>query len=146
MLSATPGCAVYWPASHASITQTRSSGTKTKPSSGRAYGTSKINRKGRFLLVELRREKRRGGTAIAVEGACVILDLCLLLCRAISLSRLRRQLPPGGSLWHKNILLLHFVCFLSPAIAFFEPRDYRVVFFLQKGPHPKMRSEYFCEL
>ena len=32
----------------------------------------------------------------------------------------------------KHILPLSLVCFSSPAIASFEPRDYRVVFFLQK--------------
>ena len=61
------------------------------------------------------------------------LNLDCFYCNALSFSRLRRQLPHGGSLWHKNILLLHFVCFLSPAIASSPPRDYRVVFFLQKA-------------
>ena len=38
------------------------------------------------------------GTAIAVEGACGTLSSRALYCNALSLSRLRRQLPPGGSL------------------------------------------------
>ena len=38
------------------------------------------------------------GTAIAVEGACVTLELDELHCNALSLTRLRRELPPGGSL------------------------------------------------
>ena len=38
------------------------------------------------------------GTALAVEGACVTLGLNKSYCIALSLSRLRRQLPPGGSL------------------------------------------------
>ena len=44
------------------------------------------------------RERGRG-TALAVEGACVTLGLDKSYCIALSLSRLRRQLPPGGSLW-----------------------------------------------
>ena len=46
ILQATSGCAVYWPVSRALVTQTRSSGTKTKPPS------------------------EREGDRIAVEGAC----------------------------------------------------------------------------
>ena len=42
---------------------------------------------------------RGRGTALVVEGACVTLGLYQLSCYALSLSRLRRQLPPGGSLW-----------------------------------------------
>ena len=42
---------------------------------------------------------RGRGTALAVEGACVTLGLDKSDCIALSLSRLRRQLPPGGSLW-----------------------------------------------
>ena len=40
----------------------------------------------------------REGTALAVEGACVTLGLYQSHCNALSLSRLWRQLPPGGSL------------------------------------------------
>ena len=39
------------------------------------------------------------GTAIAVEGARVTFSLHGFYCYALPLSRLRRQLPPGGSLW-----------------------------------------------
>ena len=46
ILQAASGCAVYWPVSRALVTQTRSSGTKTKPPS------------------------EREGDRIAVEGAC----------------------------------------------------------------------------
>ena len=51
----------------------------------------------------------RGRGALAVEGACGIYDKCSpyqskRFCSACSLSRLRHQLPPGVSLWHKNIL------------------------------------------
>ena len=45
----------------------------------------------------------RKGDRPAVEGACVITNKCFLIY-AFSLSRLRRQLPPGGSLLRKNIL------------------------------------------
>ncbi|MBQ9783776.1 MAG: hypothetical protein IJW44_04580, partial [Clostridia bacterium] len=53
-------------------------------------------------------------------------------------TRLRREPPLGGSLWHKNILRLSFICFLRIGGAFIEPRDYRVVFVLQpKNPEQK---------
>ena len=44
--------------------------------------------------------------------------------------------PPGGSLSHKHILRLSFVCFIIIGRAFFEPRDYRVVFVLQEKAMP----------
>ena len=47
---------------------------------------------------------RGRGTALAVEGACVTLGLDKSYCIALSLSRLRRQLPPGGSLKTRAIL------------------------------------------
>ena len=37
------------------------------------------------------------GVAVT-EGDCVTLDLDLTYCNALSLTRLRRELPPGGSL------------------------------------------------
>ena len=40
----------------------------------------------------------RKGDHEVVEGARVTLSLYILHCNALSLSRLRRQLPPGGSL------------------------------------------------
>ena len=40
----------------------------------------------------------RKGDHEVVEGARVTLNLDILRCNALSLSRLRRQLPPGGSL------------------------------------------------
>ena len=46
-----------------------------------------------------------GGSLRSVtEGARVTLDLFYLHCNALSLSRLRRQLPPGGSLWMRATL------------------------------------------
>ena len=44
------------------------------------------------------------GTAIAVEGARVTFSLHGFYCYALSLSRLRRQLPPGGSLFVNHII------------------------------------------
>ena len=38
------------------------------------------------------------GTRSVTEGAGVTLGLCQLHCDALSLTRLRRELPPGGSL------------------------------------------------
>ena len=43
-----------------------------------------------------------GGTRSVTEGARVTLDLYRPHCCALSLSRLRRQLPPGGSLWTRS--------------------------------------------
>ena len=40
----------------------------------------------------------RKGDHEVVEGARVTLSLDIIHCNALSLSRLRRQLPPGGSL------------------------------------------------
>ena len=40
----------------------------------------------------------REGDHEVVEGACVTWGSAYLHCHALSLSRLRRQLPPGGSL------------------------------------------------
>ena len=41
-----------------------------------------------------------GGSLRSVtEGACVTLALNRFYCNALSLTRLRRELPPGGSLW-----------------------------------------------
>ncbi len=45
---------------------------------------------------------------------------------------LTRQLPPGGSLSHTKLYTFLLPFFCLSAIAFFEPRDYRVVFGLQK--------------
>ena len=45
-----------------------------------------------------------GGTRSVTEGACVTLDLYELHCNALSLTRLRRELPPGGSLWMRVTL------------------------------------------
>ena len=42
--------------------------------------------------------REEGGTRSVTEGACATLDLHLFFHNALSLSRLRRQLPPGGSL------------------------------------------------
>ena len=44
----------------------------------------------------------REGDHEVVEGACVTLGLYQLSCYALSLSRLRRQLPPGGSLLKRS--------------------------------------------
>ena len=38
---------------------------------------------------------------------------------ALSFSRLRRQLPPGGSLCHKNVLLWLFIYFSLIGISLF---------------------------
>jgi len=47
-----------------------------------------------------------GGSLRSVtEGACVILGLYELHCDALSLTRLRRELPPGGSLWYAHASL-----------------------------------------
>ena len=43
-----------------------------------------------------------------------------------------RQLPPGGSLWHKVFLRWFFICFLLNGKAFMEPRHYGGVFGIQK--------------
>ena len=43
------------------------------------------------------------GVAVT-EGACVTFGLCQPYCNALSLSRLRRQLPPGGSLWMRSCI------------------------------------------
>ena len=43
------------------------------------------------------------------EGARVTLGLCYLHCNALSLSRLRRQLPHGGSLWLYPLVFLLFI-------------------------------------
>ncbi len=43
------------------------------------------------------------------EGACVISDFSNSLCSALSLSRLRRQLPPGGSHYAYSFLLKNSV-------------------------------------
>ena len=43
--------------------------------------------------------KHRGGTRSVTEGARVTLGLDKSYYNALSLSRLRRQLPPGESLW-----------------------------------------------
>ena len=43
--------------------------------------------------------REEGGTRSVTEGACATLNLCKFECNALSLSRLRRQLPPGGSLF-----------------------------------------------
>ena len=47
---------------------------------------------------------RGRGTALAVEGACVTLGLDKTYCIALSLSQLRWQLPPGGSLRVRSTL------------------------------------------
>ena len=80
------------------------------------------------------------GTAIAVEGACVTLDLDQLQRNALSLSRLWRQLPPRGSLSHKCIFSLVLSYFLFIGIAFFEPRHYGGVFVLQLKGKPNWFS------
>ena len=38
------------------------------------------------------------------EGACVTLGLYQSHCCALSLTRLRRELPPGGSLWMRSCI------------------------------------------
>ena len=43
--------------------------------------------------------REEGGTRSVTEGARAILNFDFLCYNAFSLSRLRRQLPPGGSLW-----------------------------------------------
>ena len=57
----------------------------------------------KFVGEKSHSRKRMRGTALAVEGACVTLGLRELYCNALSLSRLRRQLPPGGSLRTSNL-------------------------------------------
>ena len=85
--------------------------------------------------------REEGGMRSVTEGACessLFLTLTATKRRlhALSFSRLRRQLPPGGSLWHMEILRLFVLCFLFIGIAYIQPRDYRVVFVLQK--HEKL--------
>ena len=68
ILLAAHKCAFYWPASHASITQTRSSGTKTKPSSGRKGDRDSGGRSPRdfgFMLASLSRNLPQSPTAPA---------------------------------------------------------------------------------
>ena len=48
--------------------------------------------------------REEGGTRSVTEGACATLTLYKLYGNEFSLSRLRRQLPPGGSL--PSLLLL----------------------------------------
>ena len=55
----------------------------------------KNSRKRRRVL----QAKHRGGTRSVTEGARATLDLYWLYRNALSLTRLRRELPPGGSLW-----------------------------------------------
>ena len=43
--------------------------------------------------------REEGGTRSVTEGARVTLALHRFYCNALSLTRLRRELPPGGSLW-----------------------------------------------
>ena len=42
------------------------------------------------------------------------------------------SLPPGGSLSHNTFFACLLFAFCSSALASFEPRDYRVVFVIQK--------------
>ena len=74
----------------------------------------------------------REGDHEVVEGAGVNVSLDLLHCTALSLSHGKPcQLPLGGSLSHKHILRLSFICFLFIGLAFFEPRHYGGVFIVQ---------------
>ena len=66
---------------------------------------------------------RGRGTASAGEGACGSLTLCKLYYYALSLSHLRRQLPPGGSLRKRPLRP-------SPEGALKEKRHTRVSFLL----------------
>ena len=43
--------------------------------------------------------REEGGTRSVTEGVRVTLDLHYFYRNALSLTRLRRELPPGGSLW-----------------------------------------------
>ena len=74
------------------------------------------------------------------EGACVhfeffarfilIIQACFFTHSPSVSHTLDSSLPEGAFL--KHILRLSFVCFIIIGRAFFEPRDYRVVFFIQK--------------
>ena len=48
--------------------------------------------------------REEGGTRSVTEGARVTLSFRKFRCIALSLSRLRRQLPPGGSLWTRSCI------------------------------------------
>ena len=74
------------------------------------------------------------------EGALATKRHVKLLGYALSLTRLRRELPPGGSLWHNTLLPKKTYFFLRIGKAFFDPRDYRVVFILQKSCSAIRRS------
>ena len=55
--------------------------------------------KGLFVLsAQFGAVHEREGDHEVVEGACVTFSSDQIDCYALSLSRLRRQLPPGGSL------------------------------------------------
>ena len=68
----------------------------------------------------------------------LIIQACFFYAFSLSLAY-ARQLPPGGSLSRKHVLRLSFVCFIIIGRAFFELRDYRVVFFIQKAAEAKFR-------
>ena len=73
-------------------------------------------RTSRFLFVLLLDElsggntaflREEGGTRSVTEGARVTLDLHYLYRNALSLSRLRRQLPPRGSLLSVQLFIFN---------------------------------------
>ena len=61
------------------------------------YGATSSTPRKMFALTQASL-REGGGTRSVTEGACVVLDLVELYHYALSLTRLRRELPPGGSL------------------------------------------------
>ena len=74
------------------------------------------------------------------EGACVhfeffarfilIIQACFL--RILPQSRIRSTAPSRREPFSQHILRFSFVCFIIIGNSLFEPRDYRVVFVIQK--------------
>ena len=77
------------------------------------------------------------------EGVFLGIKYLKFIMHAYSFSRLRRQLPLGGSLSYNTFCVDFFVCILFIGRASIEPRDYRVVSVLQKETFSSLRKSLF---
>ena len=61
-----------------------------------------------FRGIEKASLREGGGTRSVTEGACATYEFDKDYCAALSLTRLRRELPPGGSLFYVHLCLINF--------------------------------------